>query len=509
MNSIFRTLKRNFRLMLFTVGLCVMLSHCKEDTEEVTDDDLKDFKELPTQDEVAAHLHAKGLVLYYFSTADIAPNQSTLTDNMAKRYLTRKKWTSSDEPRQGDMFLFGAGEFAAIAANPQTFAAFKKMYDSGGVIFAMEGGYETDFSNVCKALGCYDPYGGMADTKYLPGEKPLWIFSGPLPSASGIVMKLRPSDESVPPLPPAIAGIANNGGTKTGFFNDYTQGQICDMAVGAIQQSLTPPAAANDPKELTALTQPWRFYFQLDWLTIKKERYHNDKVTDDRKAVFQVEYDVYFAFSEDDGNHYYYIHAEINCPFSNYYVGTYNYGSKSLANGFFGSKITLHTGPSLTPEGVNYIRRSPGETHLNTFESYTTGVDFSLPGTVSLKDRTITDGITIRKSQSYTASNVTISELEDKYYPVAWKIEFEKSHTAIDPLPPYVRIDPGSQSGINTFNGGVDLIFSMPKGHDYTWFMYYTVELNLVNTTDYNILRVDTDVEEQIYSQFINLPIVK
>ena len=37
---------------------------------------------------------------------------------------------------------------------------------------------------------------------------------------------------------------------------------------------------------------------------------------------YQVEFDVWYAFSEDEQRNYYYIHEEISCPFKKYVRGS-------------------------------------------------------------------------------------------------------------------------------------------------------------------------------------------
>ena len=462
-----------------------------------TEEDITEYVELPTYDEVAVHLHAHGYVLYYFSAASVTPNETSLVDNIIKRYVSVQLWNISIEPRQGDMFLFLATEFDAIASNPQFLSAFKKMHASG-VILAMEGGVESDFAKVCKALDCYNPYDGMTDATHLPGEKPLWIFSGPLPSAAGIFMKLCPSDEST----------ASNSAVKTGFFNDYTQGHFCDMAVGAIKKSMTPRVATNETNQLTSLVDAYKLIF-LKTQTVAKEEYYNYKVKEDRTSEYQVEFDIYNAFSEKEKRNYYYIHVEITCPFANFYIGNFYSDAKGMfkSNGMYGRSITITTNHWSDNDDVVIHRTSPGTTERIT--NYVSEVSFKVDGEISLSHGpSIEGGIRIDSREEYAVADVLITNNTQPNPAVAeWTFELKEATPYYDAF--YYAmcgITPGSLAGRTTFNGGADFIVSMPDKHSPFWAVNYQVDLNLIFCNAG--VTQGTNVFTETYFNKITLPVV-
>ena len=477
------------------------------------EDDITEFTNFPTQDEVSAHLHATGYVLYYFSAASVTPNEASLVDNLLKRYATIQPWNISIEPRQGDMFLFLANEFDAIASNPQFLAALKKMFASG-VILAMEGGFETDFSNVCKALGCYDLYDGISDATHLPGEKPLWIFSGPLPSTGGIFMKLCPSDESI-----ASSSFDNKGDViKTGFFSDFVQGHVCDLAVGAIRKALTPRAPTNAPQELTSLVDAYKYITQLSQ-TIPQPDFYNYKVKEDRTNIYQVELDIYNAFSESEQRNYYYIHAEMICPFKNTYIGVFHSDRRDggpdgdmqqKSCGFYGHTITLKSRHFSDDNGVVLHKHSPQSTQLIT--NYESGISFSLGGAISLlHGPTISAGVDITNKQSYEVSDIIISNYSTvgSAPNASWKFELKEPTPHAFPIFYFAetQMDEGSLTGRTTFTGGTDFIISMPQNHSPHWYMEYAVEVVMMYA--YGGKSYHPDIRTALLCCDFNLPAVK
>jgi hypothetical protein len=429
---------------------------------------------------------------------------------MIKRYSNVKKWGKSDELHQGDIFLFDDNEFASIAANPEMLDALKKMYFDSGVILAMEGGFESDFSNICKALSCYDPYDGIPPVNHLPGEKPLWIFSGPLPSAAGIVMKLCPSDESMVMVSPENA---DDEEVKTGFFSDYVQGQVCDLAVDALQKSLEPSAALNSPQdELTNLIAAYKHIVQKSH-TIPKADFWNYKVKEDRTNIYQVEFDIYNAFSESEKRNYYYMHVEMMSPFYNTYIGSFHSDMSSKlwnhykACGFYGNSVQLSSRHGSDHSGIILHQTRPTTTQATT--TYTSGVSFNLGGEVSTSGPTISGGISISKSQSYSVADITISALNEISPPTAaWKFALKEPNPSFNPFY-YGATDmkAGSLTGRTTFIGGVDFIVSMPQGHNNRWWMSYTVELKMIHAASGAVQYAQ--YKSANAESFFNLPKVK
>ena len=464
-------MKNQVFLSFFLIMALIFVS-CPDSSDSGGGDGPDLYFEIPTEDSVSHHMHDHGSVLYYYSAADIALNHSSLVDNMVKRYKTAKKWDKADDLKQGDMFLFAYNEFAAIQGDSAKFEAFKKMYYDSGVILAMEGGYETDFSRVCATIGCYNPYEGMSDAKHLPGEKPLWVFSGPLPQAAGVVVKLCPSDESTAFLHPDYANL-----DKAGFLSDYYQGQFCDLAVNGIKKAMKAPSARN-AQALTDLISAYKVFSQYSY-PINPKLYKKDKeITEPRIDPFQVELDIYNAYSETEQRNYYYIHAEIICSFVNGFIGEYHRaGYKNY--GFYGRSVTFSCHPD-SPAGVIIHQSSPQTTRQTT--TYTSGVSFNLGGEVTLAGPGASVGISISKSQTYSIDDVTISELTSVgASPVAsWKFALRDPtvKSALDCWATSAITD-CSLTGRTTFHGGTDFIVSMPKGHDPAWWVDCWVVLEL------------------------------
>jgi len=503
-----------FNVMILSFISFCLIASCKDKDDEtpppVEEDDITEYVELPTEDHVFRSIVSNGnggsVTLYYYSAASASTDHSTLVDNMLRRYPNVAKWNGTSALRQGDMFMFGADEFASIAENAETLDAFKQMYGSG-VIMAMEGGVESDFAKVCSALGCYNPYEGTPDAGYLPGEKPLWVFSGPLPSAEGIYMKMCPSDESI--YMPSPENDNEEPDEKTGFFTDYVQGQFCDLVVDAIQNSLEPPVRTNDPQELTNLVSAYKVYFQQSQ-TIQAGWYNKSDMKENRTNAYQVEYDIYSCFSEDEKRTYYYIHAEIMCNFANTYIGVYLAASPMYKDcAYYGRAVYLSSRHGGDHDGVILHRTNPQTTQQIT--EYTSGVSFNLGGEVGTSSgASISGGVTISKSESYSVSDVTISELSNPFPQpnAAWKFDL-KPATAYFHLFYYVDtgINEGSLTGRTSFHGGADFIFSMPQGHSPSWYIGFTVELELIYCDSGKVQGTGTKYAS--LDKWFNLPEVK
>lgn len=89
----------------------------------------------------------------------------------------------------GDAFFFTRQDIDRIQSDTDLLADIKDMFHKRSIVMMMEGGTNEDFNTVCTLLDCYNPY-AKEDESY-SDELPLWVFSGPLPSASGFYSKLQ------------------------------------------------------------------------------------------------------------------------------------------------------------------------------------------------------------------------------------------------------------------------------------------------------------------------------
>lgn len=198
----------------------------KEGTDDPTvdnavDPDLYDVDPQPETDQEEVKMNT---TLYFFSDADAATDSCSLKDNFVSRFASAQKWDGVSIPSQGDCLLFNVDEASSIVGNAAGLDALKKMHEAG-VLLVMEGGSERDFERVCRMVENYNPYAvGDAEEEPNGGELPLWIWTGPLPGAASLAMLLEPTD------------------TDGDFTDDFSQGELCDMALTEIKDAL---AAVN------------------------------------------------------------------------------------------------------------------------------------------------------------------------------------------------------------------------------------------------------------------------
>ncbi len=136
---------------------------------------------------------------------------------------------------------------------------------------------------------------------------------------------------------------------------------------------------------------------------------------------YQVEFDVWYAFSEDEQRNYYYIHEEISCPFKNTYVGVYSKSVSGIAKvcEWFGRQVDVTFEPVSNANDVKIHRSSPTSTQSS--QSYTSGFSWNLGGNVSYKfggesagaTVGLSGGISVSNSHTYTVNDVTIADNGD------------------------------------------------------------------------------------------------
>ena len=159
--------------------------------------------------------------------------------------------------------------------------------------------------------------------------------------------------------------------TDGDFTDDFSQGELCDMALTEIKDALAAvngtagmsvangTKSGDEQKELTQLMNATKFYIyksqkieSSDYRSSKKGSHTNN---------YQVEFDVWYAFSEDEQRNYYYIHEEISCPFKNTYVGVYSKSVSGIAKvcEWFGRQVDVTFEPVSNANDVKIHRSSP------------------------------------------------------------------------------------------------------------------------------------------------------
>ena len=143
------------------------------------------------------------------------------------------------------------------------------------------------------------------------------------------------------------------------YVREATDAQARDMALTEIKDALAAvngtagmsvangTKSGDEQKELTQLMNATKFYIyksqkieSSDYRSSKKGSHTNN---------YQVEFDVWYAFSEDEQRNYYYIHEEISCPFKNTYVGVYSKSVSGIAKvcEWFGRQVDVRFEPVL------------------------------------------------------------------------------------------------------------------------------------------------------------------
>lgn len=185
-------------------------------------------------------------------------------------------------------------------------------------------------------------------------------------------------------------------------------------------------------------------------------------------AMYQVEYDIYHAHSENagDNRNYYYIHQEIMADFNDVYKGVYNKAVSGIAKvcEWYGDYISVETVPSGT-SGMEIHRNSPGTAEQTV--SYTSGVTWSLGGEFRTEKEgagaSISAGISVDNSETYEVADVTISNRCVPGKRLAWDFKLRRSDSSfVLYYTAMTNLKEGSLSGRTTTTAGTDFIISFP-----------------------------------------------
>ena len=161
---------------------------CGDDEDDYAPDNVNDPEKLtdplPTTDQLGV---THNNTLYYLSFW--SKEDHMISENMINRYKEAVPYAPGKKMEVGDTFFFTRQDIDRIQSDTDLLADIKDMFHKRSIVMMMEGGTNEDFNTVCTLLDCYNPY-AKEDESY-SDELPLWVFSGPLPSASGFYSKLN------------------------------------------------------------------------------------------------------------------------------------------------------------------------------------------------------------------------------------------------------------------------------------------------------------------------------
>lgn len=278
--------------LLHYLLLCYMVlavaTSCGDDEDDYAPDNVNDPEKLtdplPTTDQLGV---THNNTLYYLSFW--SKEDHMISENMINRYKEAVPYAPGKKMEVGDAFFFTRQDIDRIQSDTDLLADIKDMFHKRSIVMMMEGGTNEDFNTVCTLLDCYNPY-AKEDESY-SDELPLWVFSGPLPSASGFYSKLNALSTAT----------GADGKESVQTINEYGQGFHCDMTSQSLQRALEPKAPSNGSSDLKNLISAYIVIGQNSY-TAPPVHGHEGKGTTDN---FQVEAKIWTAYSKDRKEHFY------------------------------------------------------------------------------------------------------------------------------------------------------------------------------------------------------------
>ena len=270
--------------LLHYLLLCYMVlavaTSCGDDEDDYAPDNVNDPEKLtdplPTTDQLGV---THNNTLYYLSFW--SKEDHMISENMINRYKEAVPYAPGKKMEVGDAFFFTRQDIDRIQSDTDLLADIKDMFHKRSIVMMMEGGTNEDFNTVCTLLDCYNPY-AKEDESY-SDELPLWVFSGPLPSASGFYSKLNALSTAT----------GADGKESVQTINEYGQGFHCDMTSQSLQRALEPKAPSNGSSDLKNLISAYIVIGQNSY-TAPPVHGHEGKGTTDN---FQVEAKIWTAYS--------------------------------------------------------------------------------------------------------------------------------------------------------------------------------------------------------------------
>lgn len=442
-------------LLLCYIVLAVATS-CGDDENGYIPDNVNDPEKLteplPTTDQLCVTYNNTLYYLSFWSKGD-----HTISDNMINRYKKAVPYAPGKKMEVGDAFFFTWQDIDRIQSDTDLLADIKNMFHKRGIVMMMEGGTNEDFNTVCKLLNCYNPY-AKEDEPY-SDDLPLWVFSGPLPSARGFYSKLD-----------ALSTVTETDGEESvQTINEYGQGFHCDMTSQSLQRALEPKVPSNGSSDLKDLISAYIVIGQNSY-TPPPVYGHEDNGAADN---FQVEAKIWTAYSKDRKEHFYLVNLGFIAYVEPSFYGEWHEPYKSTKMKAYGlclTNVNLEFSP-VHPNGAIIHAHSPQTTEHQS--SYTSSVSFDLGGDVSVSGPQVRGGVSISNSHTETINDI---EVINKTNPaqgtpqLRWQFDLREPSSHFNMIC-YASsaVDAGAKAGITTCNLSTDFIISVPDGADNQW----------------------------------------
>lgn len=442
--------------------LCCMIlaiaASCNDDKDGYDPDNVNDPEKLtdplPTSDQLAVTHNNTLYYLSFWSKEDHA-----ISDNMINRYKEVIPYVPGTKMEIGDAFFFTQQDIARIQSEADLLADFKDMFHKQSIVMMMEGGTNEDFNTVCTLLDCYNPYVKGDDSH--SDELPLWVFSGPLPSASGFYSKLNA--RSTATRTKGVKGAEGEKSVQT--INEYGQGIHCDMTSQSLQRALEPKAPSNGSSDLKNLISAYIVIGQDSFIPPPVYGQEGKGAADN----FQLEAKIWAAYSKDRKEHFYLVNLGFIAYVEPSFYGEWHYeGWKGY--GLCLTNVNLEFAP-LFPNGAIIHAHSPQTTERQS--SYTSSVSFELGGNVSVTGPEISGGISISNSHTETINDIEVINRTnpDQGGPLLrWQFNFREPSSHFNMFC-YASsaVNGGAKAGISTSSLSTDFIISVPDGANNAW----------------------------------------
>lgn len=446
---------KKYHLLSYLLLCCMALvtgTSCSDDDnpgQEVNDPE-KWTDPFPSTDQLTVKHNN---TLYYLSPW--SQESQAMSDNMINRYKEAVPYTSGVKMEVGDAFFFTRQDITRIESDATLLAEFKDMFYKRSIIMMMEGGTSTDFNTVCTLLDCYNPYDYEEDSR---DELLLWVFSGPLPSASGFYSKLKGTTEG------------NNEG-EAQEMDDYGQGINCDMISQSLKDALQPKPLSNSTTNLTDLVEA---YIVTEPASYSLPRYGHPEQDYGKCDNFQVQAQIWSAYSQEQKRHFHLVNlsfiAKVDVSFYGEWHNTSNYYK---AYGICLTDVELGFYPLRETSGV-INKYSPTTTLHQT--SYTSEVSMQLGGAINTSGPELSGGVSLGNSRTITINDIDIIDKCDPeagWSTLKWQFKLREPTSHFNLLC-YASsaIDEGAFVGRNTCSLSTDFIISVADGDDAAWAMY-------------------------------------
>lgn len=415
----------------------------------IVDDDLHEVgAKRGTEDDDNVKMNTSA---YYLSSPEEDAVEFCLLDNLVVRFNSLNSWDGRTVPSRGDLVVLKGSEVRSADAT-----VLKNSVDNG-VLFAIHDATYDDLEYFADVTDTYC----AADKSDKKIKNELFVIYDTPEGNLYFILSPYAMDDS--------------------FMDDYTQGQVIDMALNAIKEQFedesrrlaapVPNTRAGGEVDLTSVVSAKKVFINRSFPVLRNEYRDTElpSLNDRQYAVYQVEYDIYHAHSENAGDrrNYYYIHQEIMADFNDVYKGVYNksvYGISKVCE-WYGDYITVETAPWNT-SGMQIHRNSPGTTEQTM--SYTSGFSWNIGGEVRIDNKegaeaAISGGIAVENSETYEVADVTISNRCSPNTRLAWDFKLRRSDSSyVLWYTAMTNLKEGSLSGRTTTTVGTDFVISFP-----------------------------------------------